>query len=379
MDGGEGRMKNTLRRRLSITLGTAIFLAGAAAATASFGFGYFEAREMQDDVLRQIATLSTANADAPQEAKILTFHLPRDLAPGWLPPDLPPGFHSVESGDGETLRVYVGEADTDGRVVVAQSAALRDEAALNSALRTFVPVLLLLPLLAWLTLRVVASESKLIEEQRRFIADAAHELRTPLTALAVQAGNLQGATSPAAMTERIAQLRAGIDRARRVSEQLLNLARTREGSPARSTVDAGALARELLAEWMPAAAAKRIDLGLEERDAVTLRTAPEALRLILGNALDNALRYTPEGGEVTLRIFRQGNDAVLEVVDNGPGIPPSERERVFEPFRRLERGSAGGSGLGLAIARDAAARLNGRISLHERPGGGLIVRFRQRP
>jgi two-component system OmpR family sensor kinase len=217
-----------------------------------------------------------------------------------------------------------------------------------------------------------------VEEQRRFIADAAHELRTPLTALALQARNVESAASPAAAGERIAQLRAGIERTRRLTDQLLSLARTRSWSEPSVRVDVPALARELLAESMPAASAKRIDLGIEEQAAIVLNTGPEALRLILRNALDNAVRHAPEGGEVTLRLSRQGSDAVLEVIDNGPGIPESEHARAFEPFRRLEGESSGGSGLGLAIARDAATRINGRVSLHARAGGGLVFRFRQR-
>lgn len=369
-------MKYTLQRRLSLTLAVAILLAGVVAALASFTLGYFEAREMQDDVLRQIATLSDSSpaTSADEEEKILVYRLPRDVRPAWLPTAIPPGFHNLDVGHGETLRVYVHDLPRDQRIVVAQSADLRDEAALNSALRTLVPVLLLLPLLAWLVSRVVASESQLVQERERFIADAAHELRTPLTALSVQARNLETSPSPQAMGERIAHLRAGIERTRRLTEQLLSLARTRAGSEPASPVDVGALARELVAEWMPVASAKRIDLGIDDREALVLHVAPDTLRVILRNALDNALRHTPEDGEVTVRVAREGQDALLEVIDTGPGIPESQREHVFEPFRRLEH-SPDGSGLGLAIVRDAAARIEARVSLHERPGGGLVFRL----
>ena len=109
-----------------------------------------------------------------------------------------------------------------------------------------------------------------------------------------------------------------------------------------------------------------------------MRATPESLRVILANALDNALKYTPEGGLVTLRLYRAGDDAVMEVVDNGPGIPAAERAQVFAAFYRGPGASGEGSGLGLAIAREAAARLGGSVSLHERADGpGLVFRYVQ--
>jgi two-component system OmpR family sensor kinase len=106
---------------------------------------------------------------------------------------------------------------------------------------------------------------------------------------------------------------------------------------------------------------------------------PDTLRLVLKNALDNALSYTPRHGQVTVRLAPQGEEAVIEIVDTGPGIPALERERVFEPFYRIEGSPGQGSGLGLAIARDAAKRLGGRVTLRDRPGGtGLVFEYRQR-
>ena len=108
-----------------------------------------------------------------------------------------------------------------------------------------------------------------------------------------------------------------------------------------------------------------------------MRGSREALRVIVSNALENALKYTPKGGEVTLRLLSDGNGDVIEVVDNGPGIPISERERVLDAFYRVPGADGEGSGLGLAIAREAAIRLGGIVSLHERCGGtGLVFRYR---
>lgn len=431
-------MKRSLQRQLSKMVGGAIALAGLVAAVASFVLAYSEATEFQDDMLRQIATLSAAGAagspsgSVPHEvagegaigdpeSRIMVIRLPRERRPGWLPADLPAGFHTLSEG-AQRLRVFVRDTPPGKRTAVAQPTDTRDEIALNSALRTLLP-LLLLPLLAWLIVRIVRSElapitrlsanldaqpadrpraiadadlpdeitpfvhainrllervNLLLAQQRRFIADAAHELRSPLTALSVQAQNLENAATLEAMRERVRPLREGIERARRLTEQLLNLARTQAGGAGKIPVDVSQLARELIAEHLPLAEARGIDLGMAEAARLVLEAEPETLRVVLKNALDNALRYTPAQGEVTLRLYSEGNDALIEVLDSGPGIPAAERERVFEPFHRIAGAGGEGCGLGLAIARDAAARLGGVVSLHERPeNSGLVFRYRQ--
>jgi two-component system OmpR family sensor kinase len=433
-------MKRSMRWHLSLMLGSATLLAGLAAGIVAFGLAYHDAKEFQDDMLRQIAVLSAGSGAAPAssatrrqghgektdhdpETRIVVIRLPRDPRPGWLVTDISPGFHTLNAGD-EQLRVFVRNSSPGGRIIVAQPTDARDEIAVNSALRTLIPLLLLLPVLIWLILRIVRRElapitrlSRNLDEQpadrpqaiaddalpdeitpfvhainrllervnhlmgqrRRFIADAAHELRTPLTALSVQAQNVRQADSPEAVLERVAPLQAGIERARQLTEQLLNLARTQAGTSGETVVNVSVMARELIAEYLPLAEAKGIDLGLEEITPLSLHAAPEALRLILRNALENALKYTPAGGEVTLRLLSDQDSAVIEVLDNGPGIPASERERVFDSFYRMPGTSGEGSGLGLSIAREAATRLGGAVSLHERQGGsGLVFRYRQR-
>lgn len=430
-------MKRSLQRHLSLVLGSAVLLAGLVAAATSFGLAYLEAKEFQDDMLRQIAMLSpgeSANAVASTlqqpglnndaitdpESRVTIFHLPSDTAPVWLKRDLPLGLHTLNT-DVEQIRVFVHGGQV--RTIVVQPTEARDELAINSALRTLIPLLLLLPLLMWLIVRIVRSQlapisslSKSLDEQsahhlgplqsdglpqeitpfvyainrllervnhlmgqqRRFIADAAHELRSPLTALSIQAQNLTHADSLDAMRERVAPLQNGIERARQLTEQLLSLARTQAGTEGDSAVNVSVMARELIAEYLPLAEAKRIDLGLDEIAPLSLSTEPNALRLILKNALENALKYTPEGGEVTLRLCTEGNEAVIEVIDNGQGIPIPERERVFDPFYRIPGTSGEGSGLGLAITREAANRLGGTVSVHEgQEGGGLVFRYRQ--
>lgn len=431
--------KRSLQRHLSLMLGSTILLAGLAAATASFFLAYSEAREFQDDMLRQIATLSTGGAAesslawprrqnagvgalSDPESRIVILHLPDDPRPAWLSGDLAAGFHTLNTAS-ERLRVFIRDTPPGQRTVVTQPTDARDEIAIDSALRTLIPLLLLLPLLAWLIVRIVRSElapitrlsrrldeqpadrpepvpdpglpeeitpfvqainrllervNQLMAQQRRFIADAAHELRSPLTALSVQAQNLRQADSLDSLRDRVTPLQEGIERARHLTEQLLNLARTQAGASGAVEVSLSALVRELIAEYLPLAEDKNIDLGLEESTPLPVRAAPDALRLIIKNALENALKYTPAGGEVTIRLLSDHTHAVIEVVDNGPGIPASERACVFDAFYRIPGASGAGSGLGLTIAREAAMRLGGVVSLHERPEGcGLVFRYRQ--
>ena len=426
-------MSRSLERHLSRTLALAIVLAGLVAGSASFVFALMEAQEFQDDTLRQIAALAKSQGKDPalegiaalndQESRVIVLRLPRDARPQWLPADLSAGFYTLVGPDGR-LRVFVRQDGYGGQIAAAQATDVRDEAAINSGLRTLAPLAFLLPLLVWLTVRIVRRElapvrrlaqsldeqsaerpqslptedvpdeitpfvrainrllervNRLMGEQRRFIADAAHELRSPLTALSLQAQNMEKAETLETMRQRAAPLRTGIDRARRLTEQLLSLARSQANSRAAGAVDVSKMARELLAEYLPLAEARGLDLGLEDAGNVVLAAEPQTLHLMLKNALDNALRYTPLHGEVTLRLYSEGEEAVIEVIDCGPGIPAGERDRVFNPFYRIEGAGGEGSGLGLAIVRDAAARLGGTVSLHDRSeGSGLVFRYRQR-
>ncbi|NEX21485.1 two-component sensor histidine kinase [Thiorhodococcus mannitoliphagus] len=429
-------MNRSLQLRLILMLGGAILLAALVAGLAAFVLAYLEAAEMQDDLLRQVAALAdrhdalkssqhdSARASlADDESRISLIRLPGDPRPAWLPEHLASGFHQLEA-EGEPLRVFVREDVHLGlRVIVAQPTETRDEIALASALHTLVPLLLVLPVMGWLIVRVVRHTlapiadlaryidaqpadrpspmskdqvpdeirpfiqainrllervADLIQQQRRFIADAAHEIRSPLTALSVQAENLSQAQTLEAVQERLQPLQAGIERARKLTEQLLSLARLQSGTQAAQDVDLAVLARELIAESWPLAEAKGIDLGLEERASVRLSAPPESLRLVLRNGLDNALKYGRDGGEVTLSINADSGYVTIEILDDGPGIPAEERTRVLEPFLRLQQGHTDGSGLGLSIAREAAARLGGVLELDARADGpGLTFRYRQ--
>lgn len=143
---------------------------------------------------------------------------------------------------------------------------------------------------------------------------------------------------------------------RRLTEQLLNLARSQAGSAEKIPVKVSEMARELIAEYLPLAEVRDIGLDLDDTGNIVLVTEAQTLRVVLKSALENALRYTPSQGEVTLRVYSEREDAIIEIIDSDPGIPPAERERVFAPFYRLDGTCGEGSGLGLSIARDAAAR-----------------------
>jgi two-component system OmpR family sensor kinase len=426
----DGR-RRSLERHLTFTLAAVILFTGIVAGGASFFLAYHDAQELQDDMLRQVAALARRSPDGPQtdgsggledpETRVIVVRFARDPRPSWLPADLPAGLHTLTGGR-ETWRVYVHDDGRFGRLAVAQSTQVRDEIAMNGALRTVVPLAILLPVLIWLAARIVRHElapvrelaravdrqpaeqpepvrvaelpeeivpfanainrllervGRLMEAQRRFVADAAHELRSPLTALSLQAQNLEQAATLEAARERVAPLRAGIERTRRMTEQLLSLARSQAAPVETRTLELGKLLRQLIADYLPFAESRGIDLGIgHAQEPLKLETDDELLRVVLKNALDNALRYTPAGGEVTLAFFVDGGDCVIEIADTGFGIPAAERERAFEPFHRLEGTHEGGTGLGLAIARDAAARLGGSVSLRDGPGGGLIFQYR---
>jgi two-component system OmpR family sensor kinase len=428
-------MKRSLQRHLSMVSAFVILLAGLIAAAASFGLAYSDARELQDGMLQQIAKLSMGRiiaSDSQQtgsnndgitdpETLVSIFHLPSNTTPAWLKRDLSPGLHTLNIGSVE-LRIYVSEAKDGRYIIVSQPTEVRNEIAINSALSTLIPLLLLIPVLIGFIVYIVRKElapimrlsrsldeqaaerpqpiiddglpqeitpfvyainrlldrvNKLMSQQQRFIADAAHELRSPLTALSLQVQNLKSAESIEAVRLRVVPLQEGIARAHKLTEQLLSLARTQTKVKMKSEINVAALARELLAELLPLAEAKHIDLGIEEITSITLHADPEALRVLLKNALENAIKYAPKDGKVTLRLLAEMNSAIIEVIDNGPGIPLSERERVFDPFYRTHNTITEGSGLGLTIASEAANSLGGYLSLHETPGGGLIIRYRQ--
>jgi two-component system OmpR family sensor kinase len=310
-------------------------------------------------------------------------------------------------------------------IQVAQPMRVRERQAVGLALRTLTPFVLLLPMLVifiWFAVghslepfkrltslvesrKVTALDSlpaanlprevqplvgalndllrrlgAALERERGFMADAAHELRTPLTALYLQMGTLARATTEAERADAMEKLSAGVQRAIRLVEQLLSLARQEpRADVGRRRVRFDDLAREVVAEMVLLADARKIDLGISASQPAYVLGDPEALRTLVRNLVDNAVRYTPVGGTVDLSVQEfdepgSRHGAVLRVVDTGPGIPADERQRVFDRFYRPPGTSPPGSGLGMAIVKAIADAHGASIKLDNAPSAsGLAV------
>ena len=220
--------------------------------------------------------------------------------------------------------------------------------------------------------------ARLLQARRRFLADAAHQIRTPLTVLGTQAEYGLRQDDPEEMRRTFGSLIDTIRSTRRMANQMLTLARA---EPANgqvqevSRLDLGELACDVAGELASLALKKSIDLSFEGSPGPAVVDGnPTMLREMVSNLVDNALRYTPDNGHVNVEVQVSEGFVVLRVVDDGPGIPESERERVFQRFYRiLGRGDSGGSGLGLAIVREICLAHKGRITLGDGLGGGLKV------
>ena len=213
--------------------------------------------------------------------------------------------------------------------------------------------------------------------QRAFIADAAHELRTPLAALKLQMQLVGRAQDAEERRVALADLESGLARAAHLVDQLLMLARQDPAAPLSTTPCMLAdIAREIVAARAPLALEAGIDLGIKRAAALVLEGDATALAVMLGNLVDNAMRYTPAGGTIDVETYAADDAFVFEVADNGPGIPAAERERVFDRFYRVPGSTGTGSGLGLAIVRRIAQSHGATVLLDERPGGGLRARVR---
>ncbi|WP_156414382.1 sensor histidine kinase [Bordetella sp. N] len=213
--------------------------------------------------------------------------------------------------------------------------------------------------------------SATVQTQRRFVADAAHQLKTPLAGLRTQAELALRDASADEMQASLRQLVTGSERATRLVNQLLLLAHAENPAAVGMTpLDLADLAREHTTQWTPQALSLRTDLGFEDPDGrVLISGNPILLGELLNNLLDNALRYTPRGGRITVRVRHQGEFALLEVEDSGPGIPVAERERVFDRFYRVLGTPADGSGLGLAIVREIASKHDASVTITDNPDG----------
>ena len=337
------------------------------------------------------------------------------------------GFNTVNTSEG-AWRVFSVQLH-DRIIQVAQPMRVREHLAAQQAFRTLLPFTLLIPVLGVLIWAIVGRGlqpldavaravgersatalapladtglptevqplvralndllSRLghsIDAQRAFIADAAHELRTPLTAVQLQVQLAERAKTKEERSLAFADLKDGLKRAIHMVRQLLTLARQEPDVTGRpfAPVDLADVARQVLGEQAPMAEAKQIDLGARRLEPVTVLGDAEALRVMLSNLIDNAIRYIPSGGRIDVAVTREDGSPVVSVTDNGLGIPREERERVLDRFYRREGTEIAGSGLGLAIVKNVAIRHRATLSLSDGDGGvGLrvTVRFPERP
>ncbi len=220
---------------------------------------------------------------------------------------------------------------------------------------------------------MLAAVRRSLSQEKRFINDAAHQLRTPLAGLISQTELALTERDPAALQDRLTKVHAGALRSAHLVHQLLSLART-EADIQQQPLDMAALAREVAREWTPRAISAGIDLGFEGEDSLITQGEKLLLREALSNLIDNALHYAGRGATVTLRVRRQQGQAVVEVEDNGPGLPEADLQRMFERFWRASE-QPGGCGLGLSIVAEIALRHGGQAQALNLQPHGLCVRL----
>lgn len=436
-------MMRSLRIRLILLFGAAIMVAAAVQFATSFSAAMREANKLFDYHMQQMAfALEDSGfddagwhgmADADKDGFDFVVQIWTDdgvrvyqsRSYRALPERGALGYSTVTLDNGD-WRLYVVQADT--RVIqVAQRMEVRRSRAISLALHALWPVLpvsLLLFVAAWwvvtsalaplnrighdlatrnadslapvsdvgvpkeVSLLIAELNSLLarvehaLQSQQRFVADAAHELRSPLTALKLQVQTLARAKDDEARAQGVARLLGGVDRASRLVEQLLSLARqdplARAFSP--SPVPLHACVELAVNDVASLAVSRHIDIRWGDHDG-SLRQQEisgdaDSLRIMVRNLLDNAIRYTPEHGQVRIALAREGEAVVLTVEDSGSGIPQAERARIFDRFYRLPGTSPNGSGLGLAIVKAIAIRHDAAVELGDSTLGGLRVSIR---
>ena len=321
--------------------------------------------------------------------------------------------------EGRAWRTY--SVATRERVIqIAQPVEIRQRLAARAAWRSILPLLLMAPLAAlviwWLAARNLAPLDRLagevrsrdaqslaplataglpdevsplagalnallerlrlsLDTQRAFVADAAHELRSPLTALKLQLELLRRAGNDPDRDAAREAIGAGIDRASRLVEQLLALARSEPGATpaAMERVDLAEIARRAVAETVPFAASRGVAFELAAEAPARIDGDAISLGLLVRNLADNAARYSPRGSRVQVVVAADAAGTRLVIDDAGPGIAEAERQRVFDRFYRRAEGGESGSGLGLAIVRSVAAAHGASVALDRSPQGGLRV------
>jgi two-component system sensor histidine kinase QseC len=346
-----------------------------------------------------------------------------DKAPTVGIPQQESGLSVVEDDDGELWRLYsLNIPKTNITVEAGEKISLRRSLVHNILLTLAAPLVLLLPIVGWLLwaginsglgkVRALVAQirsrtpddlaplaidslprdlaplghsiNQLLNKlersfatEKRFAENAAHHLRTPLATLKLQLQMLEQARDEQEYTASMADLKASMERASRLVSQLLTSTRISHQPMAPVPMDMRQMLLVLINELAPIAAQKRIQLSLEGEDGQMVLADETLLRLLLGNVIENALKYTPEVGQVHIALGGDAQHVTCVVSDTGPGIPEEERAHVFERFYRVGTPQAQGTGLGLAIVAEVAARLSGEITLTTPESGqGLQVIIR---
>ena len=428
-------MTKSLRARLFVGLTAVILLAGCIGGAFTYLWAFGEAIEMQDSILIQIGSLlqnggvksdqSLRGIDVDADVDVTELgaapHGPAEERRLW---SLQDGLH-VASRTGQSARVLLRTRPDGSRFAVTQLTDVRDDIASSMALRTLLPIAALIPCLLLVAALVVAGSLRpvvrlagdldarraddmtslplagtpselhpfiasingllvrmklMMDQQRRFVADAAHELRTPITALSLQAENLDPVDLPEQARERLGALKQGMRRAKHLLEQLLALSRHEAGPNDEATVvPLDRTVKDLVADLVPDAARKGIDLGFQLIEPIATKGEPVMVATMIRNLLDNAVRFTQQGGRVDVGVYREGSEAVVQIEDTGPGIPSGDIDRIFEPFFRGSRPAEDGTGLGLSIVKRIVDRLGGTVVLEnisDRPSKGLRATVR---
>lgn len=333
------------------------------------------------------------------------------------------GFSETDSAEGHWRHFSLWDKDHALQVQVSEDHHIRDELINQIAWRLLFPALFGLPLIGlwvWIATRrgllsldavaeqiahrdpqqlhaltpasapeeirpmlealngLFARVDQALESERRFTADAAHELRTPLAALKAQLQVALRARNDEERTRSLDQLRAGLDRAHHLVDQMLQLARLdpESGLPTSPPLDLGQLAAQACADLGPLILAKDIDFDLEAAPDCIVNGQGDWLGVLLRNLIDNAIRYTPAGGCIRVIVEHAARDRAIQVrvIDNGPGIPAAERNAVLRRFHRLHQGEVAGSGLGLAIVARIAELHGAKLDLTDaKTPSGLCV------
>ena len=428
MDGGPLVMIKSLRGRLFVGLTVIIVLTGAIGAMFAYNWAFGEAIELQDSILIQLASLAqnvSFSGGQPlhgveEDTEVWLIELgkmPRGSAEDRQLFTLPDGLQ-VATLKNQPIRVLLRTRSDGSRFAVAQPTAVRDETARGVALSTLLPIAALIPCLMVVTALVVAHSLRpmarlagdldarraddmtplplsgtpselqpfitsinallkrmrlLVDQQRRFVADAAHELRTPITALSLQAENLDSVALSKVARERVAVLKQGMHRTKHLLEQLLALARHEAAPSGPAEMPLASLdrvAKEVAADWVPEATARGIHLGFALVEPLTVHSEAAMLAAIIRNLLENAIRFTPRDGTVDIGVYRENDTAILQVEDTGPGIASADMDQIFEPFFRGSRPEGEGTGLGLSIVKRIVDNLGGKIALENIAGDG---------